>query len=188
MITFAGTNPYGTHRSLISRGRGGRQAGLKLWRARSRLYQRRFLQPKHHFSAFFKSYKIITPSQRCKFKILRFFQFFRKILRFSKILQNFAEIKLKSVIFHRNLCRILSELLGNLRKLPDVSVYSKKKNVRKLGQAGRFGRLTPPPLRVSRTVIKDLRYFSQNQGARDSEIQALRDAKAFLAGKARDLT
>ena len=146
------------HRSLISRGRGGRQAGLKLWRARSRLYQRRFLQPKHHFSAFFKSYKIITPSQRCKFKILRFFQFFRKILRFSKILQNFAEIKLKSVIFHRNLCRILSELLGNLRKLPDVSVYLKKsKIVRKLGQAGRFGRLTPPPLRVSRTVIKDLR-------------------------------
>ena len=30
--------------------------------------------------------------------------------------------------------------------------------MRKLGQAGRFGRLTPPPLRVSRTVIKDLRY------------------------------
>ena len=29
-----------------------------------------------------------------------------------------------------------------------------------------------------------LRYFSQNQAARDSEIQALRDAKAFLAGKA----
>ena len=125
------------HRSLISRGRGGRQAGLKLWRARSRLYQRRFLQPKHHFSAFFKSYKIITPSQRCKFKILRFFQFFRKILRFSKILQNFAEIKLKSVIFHRNLCRILLELLGNLRKLPDVSVYLKKiKNCEKI-RAGR---------------------------------------------------
>ena len=28
-----------------------------------------------------------------------------------------------------------------------------------------------------------IQYFSQNQGARDSEIQALRDAKAFLAGK-----
>ena len=125
-LATPGTPCCSTHRSLISRGRGGRQAGLKLWRARSRLYQRRFLQPKHHFSAFFKSYKIITPSQRCKFKILRFFQFFRKILRFSKILQNFAEIKLKSVIFHRNLCRILSELLGNLRKLPDVSAYSKK--------------------------------------------------------------
>merc|ERR1719181_2418500 len=28
-----------------------------------------------------------------------------------------------------------------------------------------------------------IQYFSQNQAARDSEIQALRDAKAFLAGK-----
>ena len=146
------------HRSLISRGRGGRQAGLKLWRARSRLYQRRFLQPKHHFSAFFKSYKIITPSQRCKFKILRFFQFFRKILRFSKILQNFAEIKLKSVIFHRNLCRILSELLGNLRKLPDVSVYLKKiKNCEKI-RAGRQVWPFDPPSPQSQSDRKDLRF------------------------------
>ena len=40
----------------------------KLYRARSRLYQRRFLRPKNHFKAFFDIYKIFTLLHRSEFK------------------------------------------------------------------------------------------------------------------------
>ena len=52
---------------------------VKLWRPRSRLYQRyRFLQLNTNFAAFLKIYKIITLLHRSKFKILAciFFSFF----------------------------------------------------------------------------------------------------------------
>ena len=45
----------------------------KLWRARSRLYRRRFWHPNTHFSAFCEIYKIRIPLHRSKFKILQFF-------------------------------------------------------------------------------------------------------------------
>ena len=38
---------------------------------RSRLYQRRFLQPNSHFSAFFKIYKICTLLHRSELKIMK---------------------------------------------------------------------------------------------------------------------
>ena len=48
---------------------GETHSRLKLWKARSRLYRRRFLQPNTHFSAFFEIYKIIIPSHRSDLKI-----------------------------------------------------------------------------------------------------------------------
>ena len=55
----------GFHGCLFDPG-GGRQQGrlVKLWKARSKLYRRRFLRPNTHFSAFFEIYKIHTPSHR----------------------------------------------------------------------------------------------------------------------------
>ena len=53
---------------------------LFVLRARSRLYRRRSLKVKTHFSAFLEIYKICIPSHRSKFRSLR------------KIRQHFAEI------------------------------------------------------------------------------------------------
>ena len=70
-----------TFRSLPARlmtGGGYRLlASGKLWRARSRLYQRRFLRPNTHFSAFFEIYKICNPLHRSKLnKFRKFLQYF----------------------------------------------------------------------------------------------------------------
>ena len=48
-------------------------ASDRLWRARSRLYQRRFLRPNTHFSAFFEIYKICNPLHRSKLNKFRKF-------------------------------------------------------------------------------------------------------------------
>ena len=41
---------------------------LKLWKARSRLYRRRFLQPNTNFSAFLEIYKMYVPLHRSDLK------------------------------------------------------------------------------------------------------------------------
>ena len=76
-----------------------RQAG-KLWRARSRLYQRQFLQVNSHFSGFFEIYQIHIPSHPCKFKIYSFLNFFSFFARNSAIFRDFAEF---SLFFFENL-------------------------------------------------------------------------------------
>ena len=91
-----------------------RQAG-KLWRARSRLYQRQFLQVNTHFSGFFEIYQIHIPSHRCKFKICRFFQNFPKISAnfrdFAKFCRGFAIFRQKfdEILFCFFKRKILSE-------------------------------------------------------------------------------
>ena len=70
----------------------------QLVRARSRLYQRRFLQPNTHFEVFFKIYKICNPLHRSDLKIstkLRqtssyFAQFSNKNRYFSTLFINFC--------------------------------------------------------------------------------------------------
>ena len=47
---------------------GETHSRLKLWKARSRLYRRRFLRPNTHFSAFYEIYKILIPSHRSDLK------------------------------------------------------------------------------------------------------------------------
>ena len=71
---------------------GGRMMSVaamigKLWRARSRLYQRQFLQPNTHFSACFKIYKIDKLLHRSDLKNSPKNHFFCKILQlfFCKI-------------------------------------------------------------------------------------------------------
>ena len=56
----------------------------KLWRARSPLYQRRFLQPNTHFAAFSEIYKICNPLRRSDLKNSRKFRqtFFVFLLKF----------------------------------------------------------------------------------------------------------
>ena len=66
---------------------GGRPAGLKLWRARSRLYQRRFLQQNTHFAAFFEIYKNCNPLHRSKLE--KFRKFVNIFGDFSKDFCNF---------------------------------------------------------------------------------------------------
>ena len=67
---------------------------LKLWKARSRLYRRRFLQPNTHFSAFFEIYKIDIPLHRSRFKncIFLIAKFCKFCGKFRDLLQNSAEI------------------------------------------------------------------------------------------------
>ena len=62
-------------------GEGGRQQGrlVKLWKARSQLYRRRFLRPNTHFAAFFEIYKIHIPSHRFDTQNLQIFAIFWKI-------------------------------------------------------------------------------------------------------------
>ena len=87
----------------------------KLWKARSRLHQRRFLQPNTHFSGFFENYTIYKPSHRSNLKICWFFP---KISH--KISENFRDsffVKfcwylLKSVIFRRDFHGFLPEFHG----------------------------------------------------------------------------
>ena len=52
---------------------------VTLFKARSRLYQHRFLRPNTHFAAFFKIYKIIR---------LDFWKFLKILKKIGKILQN----------------------------------------------------------------------------------------------------
>ena len=66
-------------------------ASGKLWRARSRLYQRRFLQPNTYFSAFFRIYKIIIPLQSSKLKKLETCIFTSEfLLKFAVFSMNFV--------------------------------------------------------------------------------------------------
>ena len=58
---------------------------VKLWRARSRLYQRRLLRPNTPFSSFFEVYKIITLLHRAKPKIAA-----KNRQTFSQIFKQFA--------------------------------------------------------------------------------------------------
>ena len=62
---------------------------LKLWKDRSRLYRRRFLQPRPHFSAFFENCTIYTPSHRSNLKI---FKISHNIsVKFSRFLNHFLQ-------------------------------------------------------------------------------------------------
>ena len=94
-------------------------ASDKLWRARSRLYQRQFLRPNTHFSAFFKIYKnSFAPFQICLIS-RNFWMIFSRIqhhsanfhgrkqlcqifLKFCKIPEKFGEILI-------NVCKICCE-------------------------------------------------------------------------------
>jgi hypothetical protein len=78
---------------------GGGQAGHKLWRARSRLYQRRFLQPNSHFAAFFKIYRNSFAPFQISFHFLSYLgDFLEKSAQFrnfhgrKQICQIFAKI------------------------------------------------------------------------------------------------
>ena len=63
----------------------------RLWRARSRLYRRRFLRPNTHFSAFFEIYTICTLLHRSNLKIsAKFRQIFYKISAFSIKIYSFS--------------------------------------------------------------------------------------------------
>ena len=73
---------------------------IKLKRARSLLYRGRFLQPNTHSLAFFKIYKIHTPSHRSQFKIFAksrqtFFEFLFEILKKSRFFDNFHRILIR---------------------------------------------------------------------------------------------
>ena len=81
-----------------------RQAG-KLWRARSRLYQRQFLQVNSHFSGFFEIYQIHIPSHPCKFKIYSFLNFFSFFAKNSAIFRDFAEFSLFFFENFKEFCR-----------------------------------------------------------------------------------
>ena len=84
---------------------------------RSRLYQRRFLQPNSHFSAFFKIYKIFRILRRSNLKILqnfvKIFGIFKKNLQNFKKKSNFFEkfenfekfLKITKIL--TNFCKIL---------------------------------------------------------------------------------
>ena len=80
----------------------------ELWRARSLLYQRRFLRPNSHFSAFFEIYKIQNPLHRSKPK---FSQNFRKT--FFNFLSNFENFLSRECLilawkmFNFSVCRCL---------------------------------------------------------------------------------
>ena len=86
---------------------------ITLSRARSRLDQRRFLQPRPHFAAFFEIYKkiIFSRANFTKFfKILtKFSQNFGKIFKILKIFQNFSKFY-KIAKFLPNFCRNLQNL------------------------------------------------------------------------------
>ena len=69
-------------------------ASDKLWRAFSRLYQRRFLRPNTHFSAFFEIYKIGIPLHRLNVKISAKF---RKT--FSHFFVNFLKNRYFQIVF-----------------------------------------------------------------------------------------
>ena len=66
----------------------------KLWRARSLLYQRRFLRPNTHFSAFFEIYKIDIPLHRLNVKISAKF-----CKTFSHFFVNFLKNRYFRVVF-----------------------------------------------------------------------------------------
>ena len=88
---------------------GETHSPLKLWKARSRLYRRRFLQPNTNFSAFFEIYRIRIPSHRWKLKIFMkirdFFSEFLCVVIFDKI----CKIWLKFADFRVDFDGILSE-------------------------------------------------------------------------------
>ena len=105
---------------------------LKLWKARSRLYRRRFLQPNTHFAAFFEIFKIYKPLHRSRFKIcIVLFSKFSKICRnFHDFWQNSAEISFKSVIFHRDFHGFSPEFHRMSAILMDLMLqYSKSQNL-----------------------------------------------------------
>ena len=93
---------------------------LKLWRARSRLYRRRFLQPNTHFSAFFEIYKIYN---LCTILNSKFADFFAKNCKFSLIFRIFAIFLVKSARigdFLPNFSWNFVGIAGNIRSFPEI--------------------------------------------------------------------
>ena len=90
----------------------------KLWKARSRLYQRRFLRPNTKFAAFLMIFRdpqdiqTFAPLQFQKLQICCTFP--SKIMIFSEFLQNFAEISLRSAFFAENFTKILQNDFRNM--------------------------------------------------------------------------
>ena len=76
----------------------------KLWRARSRLDQRRFLQPNINFSVFFEIYKIFIILRRSNLKeMAAFHQRFVILPKFSRICKNLEEFEFEAVQRYANL-------------------------------------------------------------------------------------
>ena len=80
----------------------------ELWRARSLLYQRRFLRPNSHFSAFFEIYKIQNPLHRSKPKFSQNFTkpFFNFLSNFENFLSRECLI-LAGKMFNFSFCKCL---------------------------------------------------------------------------------
>ena len=93
---------YFFYRARLMTGGGYRLlASGKLWRARSRLYQRRFLRPNTHFSAFFEIYKICNPLHRSKLNKIRkvrqyFGDFYERRVNVPENLQIFERFWVRS--------------------------------------------------------------------------------------------
>ena len=100
--------------------------------ARSRLYQRRFLRPRPHFSAFFKLYIFSFAPFQISVIFQAFAPFFAKFWRsFCKISNktaDFANFRQISTDFVRNFSEFLQSLekSGKKRKKPSTRLFSLK--------------------------------------------------------------
>ena len=95
-------------------------ASGKLWRARSRLYQRRFLQQNIHFAVFFEIYKNCNPLHRSKLKNQKIRQYFLAIfLRFLLFLNEILRFFVDFVDFHADFDRNFTNY-RRILKLSDI--------------------------------------------------------------------
>ena len=107
---------------------GETHSRLKLWKARSRLYRRRFLQPNTHFAAFFEIFKIYKPLHLSIFKICWLF-LSQNFAKFQWISEIFRKILLKSpkiCYFSPIFSRIFAGISQNVRNFDGLDVANFK--------------------------------------------------------------
>ena len=94
-------------------------ASGKLWRARSRLYQRRFLRPNTHFKAFFEIYKICNPLHLwilCTAQISKVQQKLGKLFSYFAQNLNFCKNRSFQHVFIEN-CTDFDEIFSEFRRM-----------------------------------------------------------------------